>query len=126
MSNCARCKLEVDFGLSKELGDLLFKQADFFGMESLTEDEQALVNGDICVYCAELSDIDLEDAINRAHKHPEYIGIRVDQGDLVTWLHKAEDVINLLGESKYDVAIVRSHEIHSTLINVVDLDKVIK
>jgi len=51
MTYCVRCKRLVDWELIIDEFSHLFQQADIFGMESLTETQQLIVAGLLCVDC---------------------------------------------------------------------------
>ena len=48
---CVVCGGEVDRGLVLEQFESLFDQADAFGMDSLTDQQQTLVEGHCCADC---------------------------------------------------------------------------
>ena len=48
---CIKCGNEVDITEIKSDYRNLFEQADFFGIESLTEDEQCITNYQFCMEC---------------------------------------------------------------------------
>jgi len=50
MAQCKICKKEI-YTPDQDLYNELCKQADIFGTESLTENQQMLVNTDICEVC---------------------------------------------------------------------------
>ena len=50
MSKCCWCKKEIDED-DNELYDELCVQADFWGMQSLTENGQLFVEGSMCEDC---------------------------------------------------------------------------
>lgn len=54
MSRCTVCNKEIDWEIVTELFEDDFLQADSFGMESLTEWQQLIIEGKICsIDCVE-------------------------------------------------------------------------
>lgn len=49
--NCLCCGQPIDLNALEDELDYYNRQADYWGMESLTEKEQMLVNGTICEQC---------------------------------------------------------------------------
>ena len=56
MCKCSICGCDDINNIDGDIRDELCAQADALGMESLTENQQMLVNGDICEQCYEEMD----------------------------------------------------------------------
>lgn len=56
MSICKRCNREMAEVSDEDLRKDYASQADYYGMDSLTENEQLLVEGSICEDCYEKID----------------------------------------------------------------------